>query len=199
MGYIRPLVQGVSKEQVNRRPLLALAGGFIVSAVLIYAVLWITGLALGLPHLSVGVRLLVASGVILIGAAADSGRFPLRGLSWQRQTPRIAWVMFGPTRAALLWGFDAGLAFTTYRITSLTWVGFGAALLHLAPWWSGLMYGAAFIIPTASDILRPAGARDETLSYLSRYSSWERQVRTSALGLLLFLGIASATAGAMML
>lgn len=195
MGYIRPLVQGGVSEDADRRPLMALASGFLASAVLMYLLLWLTGAAVGVGRLSLPVRILAAGAVALVAALADSGRFGVAAPSWRRQTPRSAWAAFGPVRAALIWGLDAGLAFTTYRITSLTWVAMVAVVLHLAPWWSGAAYGLAFVLPTMVDVLLPAGSRDETRAYLSRYANLERPIRWTAMALLLTLFGAATAVG----
>jgi hypothetical protein len=199
VGYLRPLVQGGGASRKRFRPVLALAGGFATSALVIYAIVWLTGAAAEISHISIGARLLIASGLILAAGILDSGLFGLHGVAWRRQTPRAAWMAFGPTKASLLWGLDAGLAFTTYRVTSLTWAGFAVTFLHLAPWWSGVAYGAAFVIPTVADILAPA-PRDTPGSYFhSRYANLESRVRVGAQILLLALTGGAVTAAAVAL
>lgn len=199
MGYLRPLVQGSGTTRKSLRPVLALAGGFTASAILVYAVVWLTGTAAAMPHVAIGLRLLIASGVTLAAGILDSGLLGLRGVAWRRQTPRAAWMAFGPTRASLLWGLDAGLAFTTYRVTSLTWAGFAVTFLHLAPWWCGLAYGAAFVIPIVADILTPSPCDTPGSYFRSRYANLESRVRVGAQILLSVLTGAAAAAAAVAL
>jgi hypothetical protein len=54
---------------------------------------------------------------------------------------------YRPAVTALLWGLDTGLGFTTYRVSSLTWVAMTSILFGQMPWWSGVMYGLGFVIP----------------------------------------------------
>lgn len=147
LGYLRPLVQG---RDTGSRPLTApttaLAVGFTISSVLAYAILY--GVGAVLPDRDVPAKVLIVGVVMALLALADTGVGALRTPMWQRQTPRDAVHAWGLTRGALVWGFDLGLGFTTFRITSLTWVGFVAALLHVVPWWSGVFYAAGYLIPS---------------------------------------------------
>ena len=60
--------------------------------------------------------------------------------SFGRQTPQ----RFERTRAGtLLWGLDAGLIVTTVRMTTLSPLAL-LILLHIAPWWAGVIYGLGF-------------------------------------------------------
>ncbi len=70
-------------------------------------------------------------------------------LSWRRQTPRSIAHDFGARRAAIAWGFDAGLGFTTYRMTATFWSVVVLAICGFAPWWTGAAYAAGFLLPLA--------------------------------------------------
>lgn len=196
MGYIRPLVQGDRAQHAGTRPVLALAVGFSISATAIYGLLWLTGSAAQVTHMSIEARVAVVGIIALSAAAMDSGAGGLETLSWRRQAPRAAWTAFGPTRAVLLWGFDTGLAFTTYRVTSLTWVGFAAALLHLTPWWAGLAYSTGYVLPTIADILRPTDpSASDLASNRSRYAALAPPIKIGATALLILLGAAGVATG----
>lgn len=81
-------------------------------------------------------------------------------LSWRRQTPQGLRFRHGVTSTAALWGLDTGLAFTTFRVTTLTWAALLLTLLGLAPWSTGLAYGLAFALPTVMVMLgQPAASR----------------------------------------
>jgi hypothetical protein len=64
-------------------------------------------------------------GIAIIGiilALSDFGIGGMRTPTLRRQTCPAWRRAFGHARAALLWGFDLGLGFTTIRIASLYWV-----------------------------------------------------------------------------
>jgi hypothetical protein len=67
----------------------------------------------------------------------------------QRQTAKV--LAHDPNRpwwvTALFWGLDTGLIWSTFRVSATSWVMLLAALLNIAPQWSGLVYGAFFGIP----------------------------------------------------
>lgn len=172
VGYLRPLVQGTKGNSRRRLPAFALAGGFVSSAVLIHAFLWIVGRSLD-SVLPLSSRWLGLAIVALIITAVDLifGKNLRPALSWNRQTPRQAFFAFGPTRGALLWGLDTGLGFTTYRITSLTWIGFASAFFGIVPWWAGLLYALGFVVPILLDIFLPSRLDRGSGVYTSRLAS----------------------------
>ena len=65
------------------------------------------------------------------------------GPPWRRQTPKSFEPRYGVSRAALLWGLDAGLVVTTIWVTSLSWAALAVTFLELVPWWSGLVMRSA--------------------------------------------------------
>lgn len=78
--------------------------------------------------------------------------YSLRRKTWcpitlRRQTPKMIYYDFGARRAALAWGADTGLVFTTYRMSSISWALLLLDLLGIAPWWVGLGYSAGFLVP----------------------------------------------------
>lgn len=96
------------------------------------------------------VAAVVAAGVDLAAAARRRMSLGLR-----RQTPKelghdteAPWWL-----TPFIWGADTGLLWSTFRVTSLTWVVLLAALLGLAPAGTGLVYGVAFTVPVAVSVL----------------------------------------------
>jgi hypothetical protein len=68
-------------------------------------------------------------------------------LSIRRQTPQVAMRRYSPTVTAAIWGFDTGLAVTTFRVAAASWGVFVLAFLGLSSWKVGLAYGSAFVLP----------------------------------------------------
>jgi hypothetical protein len=152
-------------EPPDRRPAALLALGFTVSAVAVHAVLWQLGAwLLGDARSSPRTWLIgaVVLGLLLALDARRARRPGAIGPSWNRQTPkRLVWD-YGSARAALLWGLDAGLVVTTYRVTSLSWAALVVAFLGLVPWWSGVAYAAGFAVPILAALLLVPTRTDPT-------------------------------------
>jgi hypothetical protein len=149
----------------DRRPAGMLALGFTVSAVGLYTALWLLGArVLGDVRSSPRAWLLaaVALGLLLALDALRARRPGTIGPSWRRQTPKDLDDRYGPTRAALLWGLDAGLVVTTYRVTSLSWAALAVVFFGLVPWWSGLAYALGFTLPILVAILAAPRRTDPT-------------------------------------
>ncbi|MFF0316793.1 hypothetical protein ACFYPH_19465 [Micromonospora sp. NPDC005252] len=58
----------------------------------------------------------------------------------------------------MIWGLDTGLMWSTFRVSATTWVLLVAALLNVAPQWSGLVFGGAFTGPLVVAILAGHGS-----------------------------------------
>jgi hypothetical protein len=89
---------------------------------------------------------------VILSAAILLDLYSLRRKTWcpitpHRQTPKMIRHTFGERRAALAWGADTGLVFTTYRMSSISWAVLSLDLLGIAPWWVGLGYSAGFLVP----------------------------------------------------
>jgi hypothetical protein len=142
------LEQGQTRK--NHFGLLArFAVMFAISSFLVFAIAGAIG-QLGkrsLPSPAQAAMLFAAlSAAILLDA------YSLRRKTWcpitpRRQTPKMIFYTFGAQRAALAWGADTGLVFTTYRISSISWALLLLDLLGIAPWWVGLGYSAGFLAP----------------------------------------------------
>ena len=57
------------------------------------------------------------------------------------------------TAVAAVWGFDTGLAITTFRVAAVTWGALILTLFGFASWWSGIAYGLAFTVPLLAFLL----------------------------------------------
>ena len=93
-------------------------------------------------------RVAIALPILLIAIVLDS--YSLRykrmcPLTARRQTPKMVYNAHGSGRAALVWGLDAGLVFTTYRMSSISWALLLLGVLGVAPWWTGLAYALGFV------------------------------------------------------
>lgn len=122
---------------------------FTISSFLVFAVPGAIGQAAkrALPSpAQVAVLFAALSAAMLLDA------YSLRRKTWcpitpRRQTPKMIYYNFGAQRAALAWGADTGLVFTTYRMSSISWALLLLALLGIAPWWVGIGYAAGFLVP----------------------------------------------------
>ena len=97
--------------------------------------------------------LLAVAGLLVLLAVVDTGVIRLRTPMWRRQTPKQLFYLYGPNKAALLWGLDVGLVFTTFRVTSLSWAALAVTAAGLVPWWSGLLYAFGYGMPTLVMVL----------------------------------------------
>jgi hypothetical protein len=139
--------------------------GFNVSAIALYAALSLAGSWLiGDVGSTTGGRLVAAAlvALLLLLDALRARRPGAMGLSCRRQTPKSLEPRYGLSRAALVWGLDAGLVVTTIRVTSLSWAALAVTFLGLVPWWSGLAYGLGFTVPVAAMILAMPRRTDPT-------------------------------------
>jgi hypothetical protein len=188
----------------ERRPAALLALGFTVSAVALYAALWQLGEWLIGPARSSPPVILLAAAVLGLLLAVDARRARRPGVlgpSWRRQTPKEVAYDHGSARAALLWGLDAGLVVTTYRVTSLSWAALTVAFLGLVPWWSGLAYALGFAVPMLVAILvvprraDPTGRTDpEPVWLMDKLADSQVALKVSAL-----LVLAGSVAGCLLL
>lgn len=166
------------------RPILNLAIGFTISAVLTYGLVHLIGSGLR----GTGARI-AACAVLLACMAIDSGKFGLRTPMLRRQTPREHFTRFGAAKGAFLWGLDTGLVLTTFRVTSLTWAALGVTLFGLVPWWAGLFYALGFTLPSMVMVaLVPSSKDQDTKAEPIWLMEWlmdrEKAVRNYAFALL---------------
>lgn len=126
--------------------------GFLASATVAFSALGALGRSM-FSVLPTAQRSYFVALIFFLTAVFDLGdvirRRNYSRLSWQRQTPKRIATDLGMRRAALAWGLDAGLGFTTYRVTSMYWLVVAFALVGLAPWWIGTAYALGFLAPLA--------------------------------------------------
>jgi hypothetical protein len=65
----------------------------------------------------------------------------------RRQTPRGLKYRHSMMMVASIWGFDTGLAITTFRVAAATWGAILLTVLGFSGWQTGIAYGIAFTIP----------------------------------------------------
>ncbi|MER3486689.1 MAG: hypothetical protein C4345_12690 [Chloroflexota bacterium] len=130
--------------------------GFLVAATISFAVLSFIGEPVGRSAIGIVpplVRPYIVGSILLTALMLDltdiAGKRQHALLSCKRQTPKRIAMDLGMHRAALAWGLDAGLGFTTYRMSTIYWVVALSALLSLAPWWIGAVYALGFLVPLA--------------------------------------------------
>lgn len=106
-------------------------------------------------------RAYVLAAVALVAAAADLAAAARRRMApgLRRQTPkRLAYDEDAPWwLTPFVWGADTGMMWTTFRVTSGTWLVFLGAAIGLAPAGAGLVYGLAFTMPLAVSVLIGSG------------------------------------------
>jgi hypothetical protein len=132
-----------------RRRMALFAVTFTASACAIFGVVSGVGypahVLLPVPARLVLVLAVLASALVL--DAVSLRRKAMCPLTARRQTPRAIYYDQGANRAAILWGLDAGLVFTTFRMSAISWALLLLGLLGSAPWWTGLGYAAGFVVP----------------------------------------------------
>jgi hypothetical protein len=125
------------------------AGAFAVSSFIVFAIPGAIGAAARVL-LTSNDRLMVALAVLVAALATDlysTLRKTWCPVTLRRQTPKAIISQHGGGRAAIAWGLDTGLVFTTFRMSSICWALLLLDLLGIAPWWIGLGYAAGFLIP----------------------------------------------------
>jgi hypothetical protein len=150
-GTLGPFVKGsATKLAVRLRVLIAFAAAFVAGALVTFGAAHLIGVALGVASRPLTWRLTVAA--IVFGALALIDVFTIRKrdycpLGIRRQTPRHLARPLGLAATAAFWGFDTGLAVTTYRVATITWAALVMTAFGLAPWWIGAGYGIGFAAP----------------------------------------------------
>ncbi len=123
---------------------------FTCGAILTFALVFFVGGQIDLGRLP-GRWLYMIAGIILISLAVvdvfsiKCKRYCPIGLP--RQTPKSLMRSHGMTTVCAVWGFDTGLAVTTFRVGALTWGALILATFGMTAWWVGVGYGVAFAVP----------------------------------------------------
>lgn len=162
-----------SSTSVTLRVSAAFAAAFTAGAIAIFGVASMAGTALRVDELSLQWRLGIAAAGLAGFAFIDLVAIRKRSycpLSWRRQTPQSLRFRYGVTTTVAVWGFDTGLAVTTFRVAALTWAALLLTFLGLASWQIGFAYALAFVIPVIAILNgQPAASRSsESLEALLR-------------------------------
>ena len=75
-----------------------------------------------------------------------------------RQAKKSLMRTRGATTVAAVWGFDTGLAITTFRVGAVTWGALILTLLGFGSWWNGIAYGISFTLPMMGLLLAQTSA-----------------------------------------
>lgn len=132
------------------RVMTIFGAAFVAGAVVIFTLVSLAGATVRITALPLEWRLGAAAACLAVLASIDvlsarKKRYCLLGT--RRQTPQRLMYSHPLMTVAAVWGFDTGLAITTFRIAALTWAALILTLLGFASWWSGLAYGLAFVVP----------------------------------------------------
>jgi hypothetical protein len=155
-------VQGDShvRSGNGRRYLATLAVAHVASATVVVLLLAALG-RLVAAGASEGARTNLLAAVALVAAAVDLAAAARRRMApgLRRQTPkRLAYDENAPWwLTPFIWGADTGMMWSTFRVTSGTWLVFLGAAIGLAPAGAGLAYGLAFAVPLAVSVLVGSG------------------------------------------
>ena len=162
------------------------AAAYTTGAIAIFGVVSMAGAALRIGELSLQWRLAIAAASVVTFALADLVAIRKRSycpLSWRRQTPQSLRFRYGVTTTVALWGFDTGLAVTTFRVAAFTWAALLLTFLRLASWKIGFTYALAFVIPVIAILNgQPAASRSsESLEALLRKRAVLQRISVIAL------------------
>lgn len=132
------------------------AAAFLSGAIVIFGMASLLGAALRIADLPLERRLgFAAAGLVALALvdllAIKRKRYCPLGL--RRQTPKPLMRRYAATTVAAAWGFDTGLAVTTFRVAAITWGALVMTCLGLSSWWIGLGYGVGFVLPLLISIL----------------------------------------------
>lgn len=169
-GTLGPFVKGASTKLILRiLTVVVFSAAFTLGSVLIFGLASLTGALLNVAALPITVRLGMLISLLLGLAILDL--FSIRKkqfclLGWRRQTPKTLNRKYRMTTVAAIWGFDTGLAVTTFRVGAVTWGALVTVGLGFAPWWVGFGYGLAFALPLV--VLLFSGKNDGTGSLYLR-------------------------------
>ncbi len=171
-GTLGPFVKG-SSTRIALRVSAVFAAAFTAGAIAVFGIASIAGAALHVDELSLQWRLGTAAAGLAVFAFVDLVAIRKRSycpLSWRRQTPQSLRFRNGVTTTVAMWGFDTGLAVTTFRVVALTWAALLLTFLGLASWQVGFAYALAFVIPVIAILNgQPSTSRSsESLAALLR-------------------------------
>jgi hypothetical protein len=129
--------------------MFAFAVAFVSAATVVFAVASFAGATVGWL-VPTPWRVYAGAASLLILALVDVSSLHARSyclIGARRQARQSLILTYSVPVVAAVWGFDTGLAVTTYRVSAMTWAAFALALLGFAPWWIGIAYGVALATP----------------------------------------------------
>ncbi len=132
------------------------AGAFLFGALSIFALTHLLGRAVRLDHVPLWWRVIFAAGSLVGLALLDLVAIRQRRycpLTLRRQTPNLFRSRYRVSTVLGVWGFDTGLAVTTFRVAAVTWGALVMTGLGLASWTTGLAYWFGFVVPLVIMIL----------------------------------------------
>jgi hypothetical protein len=166
------------------------AGAFFTSSFLVFGLVAAVGAATAKVVPS---SAQVVAGLAVLAAALVLDLFSFKRdicclVTVRRQTPKRILHDYGAQRAAIAWGLDTGLVFTTFRMSSITWALLALGVLGTAPWWVGIRYATGFVVPLVLGLVAGRMWRIEPTvtvlaEQLSRLPSVARSICIAALGL----------------
>jgi hypothetical protein len=131
------------------RVVVPLAVGFGLASTTFFGLVWLLGH--GVSHEAAWYALLP---IALSICALSDLLFPrFRLPTPRRQTPQGLVGRFHPTLGGFVWGIDTGSVVTTIRASAASWAGVILIAGGWGPWWSGLVYAAAFCLPLIAIVL----------------------------------------------
>lgn len=133
---------------VRVRVMAAFAIAFLSGAIVIFAVAALAGTRIAAMPLDW--RIAAAAVSLLALALVDVVSLRRKTyclLGMRRQARQTLAHRHRVETVAVVWGFDTGLAVTTFRVGAVTWGALVLTLLGFTSWWSGVVYGVAFTLP----------------------------------------------------
>jgi len=126
------------------------ASAFVAGALVIFGIASFLGALAGIARIPDRWRLVAAAAALIALMVVDViavRRFSWCPLGWRRQTPKALVHHYAVPAVLVAWGFDTGLAVTTFRVAALTWGALILTLFGFSSWQSGLAYGGGFVVP----------------------------------------------------
>jgi hypothetical protein len=161
-------VKGPSQSIASRIRIVAIfAVAFISGAAVIFGMASLVGAAFQAAGLSLAWRVGFAAAGLIALAWVDLLALRKKGycpLGMRRQTPKSLIYRYPAMMVVAVWGFDTGLAVTTFRVAAITWGALVLAGLGLSAWWIGLGYGFGFVLPLLISILTQPSDRSREQS-----------------------------------
>lgn len=130
------------------RVMAAFAIAFLSGAVVIFAIAALAGTRIAAMPLDW--RIAAAAVCLLALALVDVVSLRRKTyclLGMRRQARQTLAHRHRVETVAAVWGFDTGLAVTTFRVGAVTWGALVLTVLGFTSWWSGVVYGVAFTLP----------------------------------------------------